>query len=97
MNDEKQKKKPDFNKIWNIVKKIGSAIAVIFTMLYTIFSLKNKYTEKVIKEVKEDEIKKKDAADIIADSPNQSDIQQSIKNEQDEFRKRVRDRLNQNL
>ena len=52
--------------------------------------------EKAKKETK-DELEKKSADDIAADSDSADTIRTNINKEQEEFRQRVRDRLKQNV
>lgn len=89
-------------KIWTIIKKIICGIGFFLTTVFAVLFVKDKYkydkrTEEEIKNDKENEIKKTDAADLVADSPNQDDIQQSIEQQKEDFRKRIRDRLKQKI
>lgn len=56
----------------------------------------NKSKEEIIKE-KKDEIKKKSVDTIIANSPEPESIKSGIKQQQQEFRNRVTDRLKQSI
>lgn len=49
------------------------------------------------KEKEREKLEETNASDIVAESPNQSDIQQSIEQQQAEFRERVRYRFNKEL
>lgn len=89
----------------NVFKKIGEFLAAIFGTIFFGFTAsyltsKDKQTKEVIEnkanEIKEetkDEIEKTDAADIVADSPNQSAISTTIDNEKSDLRERIRNRL----
>ena len=93
-------------KVINVFKKIGK---VFLTILGTVFfgftasliiahdKKEQKKDEKEqaekIKEETKNELEKKDAADIVADSPNQSTISTTISNEQADLRKRIKSRL----
>lgn len=89
-------------KILDIVKTI---FCIVFFGISAIFLFdKNKEKRNKIntkseekKKEKEDEIKKTDAATLIDQSPNKSDIQSDITELQSDFRKRIRDRLNKSL
>ena len=87
-----------------ILKTIGAVLATIFfgvTAIFLFHNGKNKKeeTEKAeqAKEEKKDELEKKSADDIAADSPNADTISSNIKHEQEDLRKRLRDRFNQNI
>ena len=87
-----------------ILKTIGAVIATVFLGITAIFLFdkhkdKEEETEKAEKarEDKKDELEKKSADNIAADSPNPDTISTNIKREQEELRKRVRDRLNKNI
>lgn len=90
-------------KIKDIFKKIGTVLIGIIIGIFSILFFKQKSTSKIKKdaEIKKeevtDELEKKSADDIAADSPNPDTISTNIKNEQEEFRKRVRNRLNKNI
>lgn len=89
-------------KIFEVIKIIIGIIFGIFIFALTgkNFSTENKKDEEKAnqaKEEKENELKEKDAADIVADSPNQSTISNAIQDEKDELRERIRNRLNQDL
>jgi hypothetical protein len=95
-------------KIKEILKKIGIGfLYVLGTLFFGLTSCflfdkrKNKkYEEELAKkamEEKKNELEKKTADDIAADSPNADIISSNIEQEQQEFRERVRNRLNKNL
>lgn len=89
-------------KLWEILKKMFCFIVFLFASFFTVKLVKNKNkeNEKKENEIKEDvknEIKKTNAADLVNDSPNKDDIQQSIDNIQEDFRQRIRDRFNKTL
>ena len=84
-------------KVWDF---IVSVLAVIFFGFTAIFLFKNDKKDKEIekaekaREDKKNELEEKSADDIAADSPNADTISANIEREQEEFRERVRDRLN---
>ena len=87
-----------------ILKTIGAIIATIFFGVTAIFLFHNdrnneEETDKAekAKEDKRNELEEKSADDIAADSPNPNIISTNIEREQEDFRKRVRDRLNKNV
>lgn len=87
-----------------ILKTIGTVIATIFFGITAIF-LFDKHKDKKeeiqkaekAKEEKKNELEEKTADDIAADSPNPDTISANIEREQEEFRQRIRDRLNKNI
>lgn len=87
-------------KVWDF---IVSVLAVIFFGFTAIFLFKNDKKDKEIekaekaREDKKNELEEKSADDIAADSPNADTISANIEREQQEFRERVRDRLNKNI
>lgn len=88
--------------IWNVLKYIVCTLAFGISVIF-MFS-QNKKENEIIeskaeneKEKKKDEIQKTDAADLINDSDNKEYIHSTITREQDEFRKRIRDRLNKDV
>ena len=91
-------------KLKKILKTIGSILATIFFGITAIFLFKN-HTEtknekdeaETAREDKRNELEKKSADDIAADSPNPDTISTNIEREQEEFRERVRNRLNKNV
>lgn len=90
--------------IKKILKTIGAILATIFFGVVAIFLVKdkkNKEDEKSkaekAREDKRDELEKKSADDIAADSPNPDTISTNIEREQEELRKRIRDRLKKNI
>ena len=91
-------------KIKKILKTIGTILATIFFGVVAIFLVKdkkNKEDEKrkaeKAREDKRDELEKKSADDIAADSPNPDIISTNIEREQEELRERVRNRLRKNI
>lgn len=89
-------------KIWEYIKKFFCWLGVLFTTIFTIifFNKKKKkqnQDESSIKQEKENEIKETDASTLVANSPNQDDIQHTIEQEQSKFYQRIRDRLKQKL
>lgn len=91
-------------KIKKILKKIGTILATIFFGVVAIFLVKdkkNKEDEKSkaekAREDKRDELEKKSADDIAADSPNPDTISTNIEREQEELRERIRNRLRKNI
>ena len=87
-----------------ILKTIGTIIATIFFGITAIFVFKNhketkneKNEAEKAREDKRDELEKKSADDIAADSPNPDTISTNIEREQEELRKRIRDRLKKNI
>ena len=86
-----------------IFKKIGSILLTVILTIVAIFLLiskksKNEKEEaEKIKKEKHDELEKKTADDIAADSPNPDTISSNIKREQEELRKRLRDRFNKDI
>ena len=86
--------------IWTGIKYI--AVTVCFGIA-AIFLFKKKDTKNELDEAekaredKKNELEKKPADDIAADSPNPDTISTNIEREQEELRKRVRDRLNKNI
>lgn len=90
-----------FSKVKDIAFKFFTFIGLIFSgavaLILLFKNIKKTPVEKIdVKEV-ENEIKKTDSKDIIADSPNQSDISSSIEQQQQQFRERVRNRFNKDL
>ena len=95
-------------KIKEVLKKIGIAFLYILGTLFfgiTSIFLFDKHKKKEYeqlnaenqKEKTKDELEKKSADDIAADSPNPDIISTNIEREQEEFRERVRNRLNKNI
>ena len=91
-------------KIKKILKTIGTILATIFFGVVAIFLVKdkkNKEDEKSkaekAREDKRDELEKKSADDIAADSPNPDTISTNIEREQEELRERIRNRLRKNI
>ena len=84
-----------------ILKTIGCIIATIFFGITAIFVFRKDrntdYETEKAKEKKRDELEKKSADDIAADSPNNDTIRTNIEKEQNDFRERIRNRLNQNI
>ena len=92
------------NTLKKILKTIGAIIATIFLGITAIFLFdkhkdKKEETDKAekAKEEKKNELEEKSADDIAADSPNPDTISANIEREQEEFRQRIRDRLNKNI
>ena len=92
------------NTLKKILKTIGAIIATIFLGITAIFLFdkhkdKKEETDKAekAKEEKKNELEEKTADDIAADSPNPDTISANIEREQEEFRQRIRDRLNKNI
>ena len=90
--------------IKKILKVIGTVIATIFFGVTAIFLFRKERnnedaTDKAekAKEEKKNELEKKSANDIAADSPNTDTISANIKHEQNELRERIRNRLNKNI
>ena len=93
-------------KIKEVLKKIGIGFLYILGTLFfgiTFFFLSDKKKKKImedandVREETKNELEKKSADDIAADSPNPDTISSNIEREQKEFRERVRNRLNKNL
>lgn len=88
-------------KLLNIIKIIGYILALLIPgFLFIQMKIENKKSKQELLQHKEDEkneIENTPAQDIIADSPNQSDIQSRIEQEQQELRERLRDRFNQTI
>lgn len=83
-------------KIKKVFKFILAVLGTIFfgvTSVFYINERKNKEDAEKKKEETKNELEKKSADDIAADSPNPDTISTNIKNEQDNYRKRVGDRL----
>lgn len=87
-----------------ILTYIGTAIATLFLFMTGLFILDNNRNKKIesgkaekAREEKKDELEKKSPDDIAADSPNPDTISANIEREQQEFRERVRNRLNKNI
>ena len=96
------------DKTKEILKKIGKGfLYVLGTLFFGLTSIflfdkhKNEKYEKELAEKKKEETKneleKKSADDIASDSPNPDIISSNIEREQQEFRERVRNRLNKNI
>jgi len=86
-----------------ILKTIGSifltvilTIAAVFICLTKIKKDDKDKAEKKMEETK-NELEKKSADDIAADSPNADTISSNIRREQEELRQRIRDRFNKNI
>ena len=87
-----------------ILKTIGCIFATIFFGITAIFLFDNHKNKKEeidnaekAREEKKDELEKKSADDIAADSPNADTISTNIEREQEELRQRLRDRFNKNI
>lgn len=84
-----------------ILKKIAVAVWIFLSgitaaaLFFFRKEKKNDIEERT--EQKRNEIKETSAADVVAGSPCQSDIQSAIKDEQSDFRRRIRDRFNKEL
>ena len=96
-----EKFKEILKKIWNVLKYILATVFFGITAIFLLNNKKNKEDEKEkaekAKEEKKNELEKKSADDIAADSPNPDTISSNIEHEQEEFRQRVRDRLKKNV
>lgn len=95
-----------FKDFWTKIKDVSISfftyLGLIFSGAVALFLLfrnlnKNNTVDTVNIEDIQDEIKNTTSSDIIADSPNQSDISASIEQQQTEFRERIRDRFNKNI
>ena len=95
-------------KIKEVLKKIGLGLLYIIGTLFFGFTSiflfdkhkkekENKLEAELEKEKTKNELEKKPASDIAADSPNPDTISSNIEREQEEFRERVRNRLNKNI
>ena len=91
-------------KIKEILKKIGIGFLYALGTLFcgiTFFFLSDKKKKKIMEEANDvreetkNELEKKSADDIAANSPNPDTISSNIEREQQEFRERVRNRLNE--
>lgn len=86
--------------IKKIIKTIISFITGLIAALIFIFLLNDK-SENInadeIKKEKKDELEKKSADDIAADSPNPGIISANIEREQKELRERIRNRFAKNI
>ena len=87
-----------------ILKTIGTVLATIFFGVTAIFLFRNDKNKKEetnkaeqAREEKKDELEKKSADDIAADSPNADTISTNIEHEQEELRQRLRDRFNKDI
>lgn len=97
-----EKLKEILSKIWRVIQYI--IITVFFGIVAIFLFRKDKDLEKKetdaaekAKEEKKDELEKKSADDIAADSPNPDIISTNIEREQEELRERIRNRLNKNI
>lgn len=85
------------------MKTLRAILSFILATFWSIvlFFICRKSNPKQNAETKKEEIKneleKKSADEIAADSPNSNTISTNIELEQDELRKRIRDRLNKNI
>ena len=91
-------------KFKKILSYIWTAIATVFLFMTGLWLLQNNKNKKVendkaekAREEKKDELEKKSPDDIANDSPNPDIISANIEREQQEFRERVRNRLNKNI
>lgn len=96
-------------KIRNVLAAVGGLAVVAIGFLAGLFFGRRKAqdakTADTIAEVsaenaalrKEKEIEEKDAADLVAESSDPASHTERITAEQDDFRERVRDRLNENI
>ena len=88
-------------KIWIVLKYILATIFFGIAAIFLFNEKNNKKDEKEkaekAKEDKKNELEKKSADDIAADSPNPDTISTNIEREQEELRERIRDRLNKNI
>ena len=91
-------------KIKNILNIIVSVLGTLFFGFTAIFLFRNNKNKKEeinkaeqVKEDKKNELEKKSPDDIVADSPNPDVVSANIEREQEEFRERVRNRLNKNI
>ena len=89
-------------KIWHVIQII--VITLFFGVAAIFLFRKDKDLEKKetdaaekAKEDKKNELEKKSAYDIAADSPNPDTISTNIEREQEELRERIRNRLNKNI
>ena len=97
-----EKLKEILSKIWKVIQYI---VLTLFFGIAAIFlfrkdrDLEKKETDAAekAKEDKKDELEKKTADDIAADSPNPDTISTNIEREQEELRERIRNRLNKNI
>lgn len=87
-----------------ILSYIGTAIATVFLFMTGLWLLQNNKNKKIeidkaeqAREEKKNELEEKTPDDIAADSPNPDVISANIEREQQEFRERVRNRLNKNI
>lgn len=96
------------DRVKEIFCKIFRAVEMVFITVFfgvvAIFLFRKdkdltKETDKAAKarEEKKNELEKKTADSIAADSPNPDTISSNIQHEQEELRKRVRDRLNKDI
>lgn len=96
-----EKIKTFFKNVWTVIKYVAVAIffgiAAIFLLRENKGSKKEKDAAEKAREDKKNELEEKSPDDIAADSPNPDTISANIEREQEEFRKRVRDRLNKNI
>ena len=95
-------------EIKELLKKIGKGFLYVLgtlffgiTALFLIDKNKKEEYEKLNAETKKEETKneleKKSADDIASDSPHPDIISSNIEREQEEFRERVRNRLNKSV
>ncbi len=96
-----EKLKAVLNTIWKGLKYIVVTLFFGIAAIFLFNEKSNKKEEKdkaeKAKEDKKNELEKKSAADIAADSPNPDTISTNIEREQEELRKRLRDRFNKNI
>lgn len=87
--------------IKKIFSKVCFVIITILAVLVCYFKSKaDKANSKKAEDIKEEtknELEKMSADDIADNSPNADVISSNISKEQEEFRQRIRDRLNQNI
>jgi len=84
-------------KFFEVLYSIIKGIFVLVGSIFFVSVIKDDINAKESSEEKENELKEKDASDIVADSPNQSVISESINSEQEELRQRIRARLHKDL
>jgi len=84
-------------KFFEVLYSIIKGIFVLVGSIFFVSVIKDDINAKESSEEKENELKEKDASDIVADSPNQSVISESINSKQEELRQRIRARLHKDL
>lgn len=96
-------------KVTDVITVFFAAVGVLFTAFFMVKNGRKKCTETAVKDdeikakadeaalKKEKEIEEKSGSDLILESDDPAAHMERIEREQNDFRERVRNRLNQNI